>query len=210
MLFSAQPSQAQALKGYSNYSSGHAIGSGVATFRLSNEAPSDSAAAPKSDGVVPCADEDHGRLLAENEENTSVATRAAEGLTAWIIAKTGWTVGGVPAIRFVPPEELVKRYTGGKSTAPHIGALYSHKDDTIYLPDGWNPDNLRDRSALLHELVHHLQMANNVKAACRAEYEWDAYRLQIAWLREKGIEDPLKFLGINLMAIYVFSCCPEY
>jgi len=113
-------------------------------------------------------------------------------------------------IQFVSPEELVKRYTGGKSAAPRVGALYSDRDDIVYLPVGWNPDNLRDRSALLHELVHHLQMVNKVKATCPAEFEWDAYRLQVAWQREKGIEDPLKFLGIDLMAIYVFSRCPEY
>ena len=53
-------------------------------------------------------------------------------------------------------------------------------------------------------------MLNKVKTTCRAEYEWDTYKLQTAWLREQGIEDPLKFLGINLMAIYVFSRCPEY
>jgi len=150
------------------------------------------------------------RQLAQNKEKVGVAIKIAAGLIAWIVAKTNWTACDTPVIQFVPPEELVKRYTAGKSAAPHIEALYSNKDRVVYLPDGWSLDNLRDRSALLHELVHHLQMLNKVKTTCRAEYEWDAYKLQTAWLREQGIEDPLQFLGINLMAIYVFSRCPEF
>ena len=93
-------------------------------FRLSNEAPSDSADVAKSNGVVSCAEEDHGRPLAQNKEKVGVAIKIAAGLIAWIVAKTNWTACDTPVIQFVPPEELVKRYTAGKSVAPHIEALY--------------------------------------------------------------------------------------
>lgn len=179
-------------------------------MRLSNELLSDSASAPNNDRVFPCADEEQERPLAKSKGDVDAATKIAVGLIAWIVAKTGWTADDMPAIQFIPHEELAKRYADGNTAAPRVDALYSDKDDTIYLPSGWNLHNLRDRSALLHELVHHLQMVNKVKVNCQAEYEWDAYKLQIAWLREKGVEDPLKLMGVDLMAIYVFSHCPEF
>jgi hypothetical protein len=156
--------------------------------------------------IVPCADKEP---VSPTTDSTAreLAANVVTPLIAWIVAKTGWTVHEAPLIRFIPEAELVKMFTGGKETDFHIHALYADKEHSIYLPDGWRADDLYDRSALLHELVHHLQNLNNVKAACSSEYELQAFELQAAWLREQGVEDPLNFMGINAMAIFLLSRC---
>ncbi len=91
----------------------------------------------------------------------------------------------------------------------HVEALYSDRDHSSYLADGWKPDNLRRRSILLHELVHHLQYLNHKKVTCESEYELQAFKLQITWLNEQGIEDPLDFLGIDPLLVLRLGKCDE-
>jgi len=67
----------------------------------------------------------------------------------------------------------------------------------------------RQKSALLHELVHHVQRSNNMEMPCVAAYEWQAYDLQIKWLREQGVEDPYALIGINELGIYMLSVCRD-
>jgi hypothetical protein len=90
-----------------------------------------------------------------------------------------------------------------------VESLYSEIDHTIYLPDSWRPENLRDRSVLLHELVHHLQYRNNIKATCPGDHEYEAIELQITWLREQDVDDPLNLLGINPLFIFMLRRCGE-
>ena len=132
------------------------------------------------------------------------------GLIAWIVAKTGWVIQEPPLIRFIPHTQLVEMYCGGGggSNDLNIRALYSPKSHTIYLPVKWNSNDLRDRSALLHELVHHLQTLNNVKAKCFAAREPQAFDLEFEWLREQGIQDPYKFIDIDEFTIRLLSQCP--
>ncbi len=102
-------------------------------------------------------------------------------------------------------------YTGGKgiSDHPNIRGLYSYRSHIVYLPEKWTPDDLYDRAELLHELIHHLQSLNNVKASCLAAYERPTYELQIEWLREQGIQDPYKFLDIDEFTIRLISQCSD-
>lgn len=133
-------------------------------------------------------------------------------MIAWIATRTGWHVRKVPPIRFVSHAQLVEMYFGKKRKSKyiHVYALYSDESRAVYLPETWTPNDLRDRSALLHELVHHLQAANKISATCPAEYERQAYDLQIAWLYERGIDDPYEFLHTDPRVIYVLSRCPEF
>ncbi len=131
------------------------------------------------------------------------------GLIVWIVAKTGWIVQEPPPIHFIPHTQLVEMYCGASSSNLDIRALYSPKDHIIYLPENWKPSDLHDRSALLHELVHHLQALNNVKAKCLAACEPQAFHLQIEWLHEQGSQDPHKFIGVDEFTISVISQCRE-
>lgn len=157
--------------------------------------------------VVPCAAE--GKQDRSNTENEAGAQAGEEtaSLIAWIAARTGWTISKAPPVHFISSEELVNAFTGGKPTSSHVEALYSDEDHSIYLPDSWRADDLRDRSILLHELVHHLQYLNHVEATCASEYELQAVNLQVTWLREQGVEDPLHLLGINDLFIRLLGQC---
>jgi hypothetical protein len=158
--------------------------------------------------VVPCAEEMQDRSNIGNDARAKKADEETASIIAWIAAKTGWTNSyAPPPIRFIPYEELVRNFTGGKPTASRVEALYSEEDHSIYLPDSWRADDLRDSSILLHEIVHHLQYLNHVKADCLSEYELQAVNLQVTWLREQGVEDPLNLLGINDLFIRLLGQC---
>ena len=48
---------------------------------------------------------------------------------------------------------------------------------------------------------------NKVQAPCERAQEADAYHLELAWLREQGIDDPYAFLQTNELAIILRSVC---
>jgi hypothetical protein len=134
------------------------------------------------------------------------ATKQAHVLIAWIATQTHWTILETPPIRLIPSEEIQKLFIAEDSTGFNIGAFYSEKDHTVYLPDSWHPNNLRDRSILLHELVHHLQYLNRVKAMCPGESEWQALHLQVDWLSEQGVEDPFGLMGMSSLFLMLPRC----
>ncbi len=130
------------------------------------------------------------------------------GLVAWICAQTGMLAPPPPRVLYVPQAQLSEMMQGPlRENALSVNALYAREKETIYLADGWKPDNVRSISALVHELVHHLQNFNKVPAPCLAAYERQAYDLQILWLREQGVEDPYALLDINEFAILLLSRC---
>lgn len=157
--------------------------------------------------VVPCAAEDEGRQSAVLQAGTRLASDVGP-LIHWIAAKTGWPVRDAPPIKFVSRDDLAKMF-GGTADGLHVEALYSDRDHSVYLPNGWKADTLRRRSILLHELVHHLQYLNHPKVTCESEYELQAFKLQLAWLSEKGVEDPLDFLGIDPFLFFMLGKCDE-
>ena len=156
--------------------------------------------------VVPCSDGTLDRSKINNDSHFKAAEEA-NSFIAWIVAKTGWPIFEPPPIRFVSYAELVKIFSGGKGTDYHVESLYSEEDHTVYLPDSWHADNLRDRSILLHELVHHLQYLNNVKVTCATEYEWQAVQLQVTWLREQEVDSPIDLLGIDPRFLFMLRQC---
>jgi hypothetical protein len=155
--------------------------------------------------VVACADEQQERRDTQAEAELA---RQAAPLIHWIAAKTGWTVREAPPIRFVPKATLAKMFSEA-STKLHVEALYSERDHSIYLPDGWRADNLRRRSILLHELVHHLQYLNHAKVTCKSEYEFQAFQLQVSWLGDQGVDDPFDLIGLDPLWLMMLKECDE-
>ena len=155
-------------------------------------------------------------LGAQSSEDVCIVRATIEpgivtGLIAWIVTKTKWVAQQPPSICSVSHRQLLKIYDSDGS-APNdlqIHALYSIRNHNVYLVENWNPTDLHDRAALLHELVHHLQQLNNVKAPCLAANEPQAYHLEIEWVREQGIEDPYKFLDIDEFTISLLSQCQD-
>ena len=132
-------------------------------------------------------------------------------LISWIVAKTKWGVREPPTVCFVKSDQLIDMAYGGEGIpdAPRINGLYAPAGHIVYLSEKWNLNDLRDRSYLLHELIHHLQAINNVKTGCLAANERLAYELQLEWLCEQGIRDPYKFLDIDEFTITLISQCPD-
>ena len=128
---------------------------------------------------------------------------------AWIVSQTGLTVADRPAIHFVTPAEMAARYGAPENNGLEYQALYSREERAIYLPNDWHSDSLRNKSALLHELVHHLQRENNVEVPCTAALERQAYDLQVKWLGEQGVDDPYGLIGTNELGIYMVSVCRD-
>lgn len=112
-----------------------------------------------------------------------------------------------PRIDFVSEKKMVEMVFGPDASATHVRAFYKRDEETIYLRDDWNPVDLRNQAELLHELVHHVQKFNKVEAPCPAALERQAYDLHLEWLRERGVEDPYAFMGINELFVLLVSTC---
>jgi hypothetical protein len=131
-------------------------------------------------------------------------------LTGWIALQTGLSAVEPPRIEFVTPSTMSERAFGpGIAASPLLRALYSQPAATVYLRKGWDASNLRDRSELLHELIHHFQNLHHLKYGCGAEREKLAYELQLKWLREQGVADPYEFLEINAFFVIMASVCRD-
>jgi len=120
-------------------------------------------------------------------------------LLAWVVAHTGLAAPDLP--RIVRDQIVTVKNE-------NVQAFYLHAAATIHLPGTWRPDQLRDQSILLHELVHHVQWFNRISAACVSAYERQAYDLQIRWLREHGVADPYKLIRTDEFTVIIFSACP--
>ncbi len=66
---------------------------------------------------------------------------------------------------------------------------YDRDDNHIYLVKPWPSQDVAKVSTLLHELVHYVQF-NFRSWPCPNETEWQAYKLQDAWLKEREIDYP--------------------
>lgn len=111
----------------------------------------------------------------------------AEVLDFWLDAYTDLPRSDVPLARIAlinAGEEVLYegRMTQLDST---VRGLYDEKSATIYLTRPWFGDTAKDRSVLLHELVHHRQ-ANAKHWYCPEAMEWDAYLIQEDYLNALG------------------------
>jgi len=132
----------------------------------------------------------------------------ARRLIAWIAAHSEYPAPAIPRIVFLPTRELARRFHGDDAGGPlRVEALYHHPSATIYLCDCWDPDDPVDQSALLHELVHHMQATSHAQGPCRGALEAEPYRLQAEWLSEQGYADPYEAIGIDRFTVEVLSGC---
>jgi hypothetical protein len=129
-----------------------------------------------------------------------------EELLGWIGAASGYDISSSLAD---PPEILfcaegdVLHYPGGDTLIePNERGLYDFEDRIIYLVAPWRPDDPRQVSVLLHELVHDVQFRNR-GFECPNASEWEAYELQEAWLAERGIH-----AEIDWLQVWFWSKCP--
>lgn len=118
----------------------------------------------------------------------------------------------VPDIERVSAEQMHYMALPGTSYDPastqQILALYLDTGEVLYLQDGWAPDNPRDVSILVHELVHHMQAVAGRKYRCRGEQEKEAYDVQERFLASIGrkIEDVIE---IDRLFLFFVTTCQD-
>ncbi|WP_143006260.1 DUF6647 family protein [Limimonas halophila] len=132
-------------------------------------------------------------------------------LMTWIASVSGLPEPeNPPAVRRLSAEEIVARARPPQARQPHAGrsyvALYRAGTRTILLRDDWSRDSLRDRSILVHELVHHMQAAAGRDYPCPGAREREAYGIQGRWLKRQG-GSLSETLGINTLHLLLLTRC---
>ena len=110
-------------------------------------------------------------------------------LLTWIGAHTDYDVSASladpPSISFCRDGDVIEYEGDSLMVDPDLGAAYDMVRRHIYLAQPWDVADVRNRSTLLHELIHDVQYRNR-DWPCWQKTEWEAYKLQEAWLAEQG------------------------
>ena len=133
------------------------------------------------------------------------------GLMVWISSVSGLPLSeDTPEITRVEPAEIARLANGPGVADPDVEsgylALYHADSGTVLLRSDWDRQSLRDRSILVHELVHHLQAAAGRDYVCRGAMEREAYDIQAAWLEARGAE-LLEVMNMNGLFLYAVTRC---
>ena len=128
-------------------------------------------------------------------------------LVKWIGDHTDYNISKTlmepPSVRFCDQDTQI--YYEGEMVIvdPMLRAAYDMRDRHIYLVRPWKVSSAKDLSTLLHELIHDVQYLNR-NWPCKEKPEWEAYKLQEAWLSEQGVESEF-----NWLKIFMLSRCPR-
>lgn len=130
-----------------------------------------------------------------------------DSLLDWVELNTQYdvsqTMSDPPVVDFCKVGELIEYEDRQVIVDTHLNAAYDSQRRRINIVGQWSPDNIRDQSILLHELVHDVQLQNR-EWYCLQQPEWEAYQLQDAWLQEQGVDS-----GFDWLYIYFLSRCPR-
>ena len=146
----------------------------------------------------------------------------------WIHNATGYTIPEIPEIKFLSTMDL-RSYAYGCDQVPIPNgndeicaakkdwdldrsnpiALYDHIDKIVILNKNFDIKTIRDKSVLFHELVHHVQYANDIDSTvkCQGELEKEAYTLQDEWLQEKYNVNVWDTIQINQLFFILITSC---
>jgi hypothetical protein len=129
-------------------------------------------------------------------------------LVGWIALNTMYDVATTwqepPEIVFCAVGETIDYEGRDLLVDPALEAAYDLPARRIHIVEPWSEDNLIDRSILLHELIHDVQLMNR-EWDCIGAPEWEAYRLQDKWLQERGVRLPFDWPAIRRLS----ECPPD-
>lgn len=124
------------------------------------------------------------------------STQLFDELIGWIALHTSYDL--LPAyqapatVSFCEIHQAVEYEGADLIVEEGLLAAYDVTRRHIYLVEPWSPEDLYDRSVLLHEMVHDIQWSNR-EWNCAGEPELEAYMLQNKWLLEHGISHPFNW-----------------
>lgn len=121
----------------------------------------------------------------------------------------------MPDVQRASPKEMQTLACGDENAhlCGDVVAVYDDDTQTMYLPTLWAANELNDyrQSILIHEFVHHVQrLRGDHETKCLGDREREAYHAQIAFLKAKGHQDPLKVLGIGPLMYAMVTRCGDY
>ncbi len=148
----------------------------------------------------------NGALGSERSSDPALPAAALKtALIEWIGANSDYDVSAIlaspPAVKFCAHGATLVYQGKAIHFGDRLNGVYDETTEQICLASPWSASNTKDRGVLLHELVHHVQYQSKGWACAKAT-EWEAYKLQEAWLLEQGAQP-----GFNWMYILLASSC---
>ncbi len=133
-------------------------------------------------------------------------------MIVWLSVNFGLPATDVlPEVHRLPAMQLAMMHYGSADIANRtdIMAVYDSRTKTIYLRNDWTGKTPAETSALVHELVHHLQYIASRRYRCPEEREALAYRAQQKWLALFGetLEDDF---GVDDFTLKIATACLPY
>jgi hypothetical protein len=129
-------------------------------------------------------------------------------LLEWIGANSEYDVSGTlanpPTVKFCAHGSTLVYKGRAIHFDDRLNGVYDETTKQICLAKPWHPSSVKDRGILLHELVHHVQHESG-RWPCPKATEWEAYKLQEAWLLENGTTPDFNWAFILLDS----SCTPR-
>ena len=117
----------------------------------------------------------------------------------------------LPKLVFLPQKELKREFysRGGQAVGSNervdLNGFYLMDEDTIFLENIWDHNDVYYRGTLFHELYHHVQVKNDVNI-----YECMAYREIPTALFTKKYVNSLGYDQDMYLSIYDSSCNVYY
>jgi len=138
--------------------------------------------------------------LAPQGRQVEVTHGLVAALDDWLDDNSAWPRRDAPPrILLVSRSEAsARRGPTGSFQRGRLRGLYDPEQEEILLVRPWDPHDIENASVLLHELVHHRQAPHHWY--CPAAQELPAYRLQEAWLAERGMEAEVNWVAVVLDA----------
>ena len=97
-----------------------------------------------------------------------------------------------PKVAFLSQKDLKHEFysRGGKAVGSNekvdLYGFYRWREDTIYLDDTWDEDNIYDQGTLFHELYHHVEFQNNRNDRCISHREIPIAMFQNKYVKSLG------------------------
>lgn len=138
---------------------------------------------------------------------TTVSEKVINDLTGWIALHTSYDVSLLytdpPMISFCNVGDTIDHEAATIIVEPFLRAAYNLPEREIHLVAPWSEQDPYDRSVLLHEMIHDVQLSNR-EWACIGAPEMEAYLLQARYLEEQGLSP-----NFDWQSIYTLSRCPK-
>ncbi len=131
-----------------------------------------------------------------------VEDRLIDSLLDWIAANTDYDVSQTrrekPSVSFCDFADHLDYEDKDIIVETEFRGLYDKAARHIYLVAPWSPDDVMNVGTLLHELIHDVQLLNR-DWPCWGRAEWQAYKLQETWLKERGLDPEFSWLKIFMI-----------